>query len=228
MGNFFKELADIEEVVLVKKYYVTPVGESITYTDSTQRLLLKLIRFVQDGRYVSSSTATAFICMNFRMSSVQLAKAWNLENNAEKSANTFRSQISTLSRKYYKLFGGCVYNAFMNQINEELAVIDMKLSVMCGKDVMFCDIFLSEMEKYCKDYSETVSYDFNIEDCKAELVLMGKLTRNNFETAFGRKDAKKLGYILRVLNTPVINPKTLMVNEEKLNVLKALGVHING
>jgi hypothetical protein len=29
MGNFFKELADIEEVVLVKKYYVTPVGESI-------------------------------------------------------------------------------------------------------------------------------------------------------------------------------------------------------
>jgi hypothetical protein len=57
---------------------------------------------------------------------------------------------------------------------------------------------------------------------------MGKLTRNNFETAFGRKDAKKLGYILRVLNTPVINPKTLMVNEQKLNVLKALGVHING
>jgi hypothetical protein len=57
MGNFFKELADIEEVVLVKKYYVTPVGESITYTDSTQRLLLKLIRFVQEGRYVSSSTA---------------------------------------------------------------------------------------------------------------------------------------------------------------------------
>jgi hypothetical protein len=227
MENFFKELADIEEVVLVKKYYVTPIGESITYTDSTQRLLLKLIRFVQDGRYVSSSTATAFICMNFRMSSVQLAKAWNLENNAEKSANTFRSQISTLSRKYYKLFGGGVYNAFMNQINEELAVIDMKLAVMCGKDVMFCDIFLSEMEEYCKDYSETVSYDFDIEDCKAELVLMGKLTRNNFETAFGRKDAKKLGYILRVLNTPVINPKTLRVNDEKVKILRALGVDIN-
>jgi hypothetical protein len=56
---------------------------------------------------------------------------------------------------------------------------------------------------------------------------MGKLTRNNFETAFGRKDAKKLGYILRVLNTPVINPKTLRVNDEKVKILRALGVDIN-
>jgi hypothetical protein len=224
MPNFFRDLRDMENIILVEKHYITPDGENIVYSEDTKNLLHRLILFIQSGGCVTSSEPLRFICSKFRCSSHEMASFWNSNNNPEKSENTFRSQISTLSKKFYKIFGTNIYYSFVGQIESELSLIRMKINVLSNKDYCFEDFFYTEIATICQGDGKFVSFDYSLQECQSEISLLQKLMKYRFADVLAKQDAEKLKYIYQILSMPIINPNTLNFNEEKLKLLRALGI----
>jgi hypothetical protein len=223
MANFFRELASCEKIVLMEGHRDMSDG-TIVYDNNTKRLLLHLIRFVESGELAGSSKAFLFICQNFRLDSVEMTKAWNSDDTVKKSANTFRSQISTLSRKYYQLFGKDFYSSFVIQDKDKLALININLTAWESQSVSFGDLFFSGTEDACTGDGKFLSYNFKTQDCMDELKVMRKILKKNVISALAHYDINKLEYIRYVLDSPLMDKKMLKINEEKVKMLKALGV----
>lgn len=227
MGNFFKELADCEKMIFVEKSCSSCDGEVWEKLKETRHLLARLIQFVESGELVSSSEASKFICKNFRLDSVEMTKAWNIKYQSDKSNNTFRSQISTLSRKFYKLFGHDIYTLFAIQDADGLQKIKVKLNALQSVDISFDDLFFSELSSICRGDGEIASSNLHVEDCNAELEFMRKILKSRFISALGKYDVNKLAYIRYILNTPLVDSKGICINEQKIKMLKALGVSLH-
>ena len=224
MGTFFSELAECEKVVIKDKYIENKAGEMVVFEKETQKILLRLISFVQSGKLTAFSEATYFICKNFRMNSDELKRAWGIKYHSEKSTHTFRSQRSVLGRKYYKLFGRDVYSVFINQDEEKLAHLSGKLAALEQNDVFSEELFFKEICNKSKNSEKFVASGLELRDCMEEIKFLRKILKYKFLWEMKKYDTEKLGYIMYVLDAPIVDAKTLMFNEEKLEVLKAFEV----
>lgn len=224
MGSFFAELAACERTVLKDKYYELDNGEIVAFSFDTQELLIRLIAFVQSGKLVASSDATLFVCRNFRLSTAELQRAWELKYKTAKSLNTFRCQRSCLGREYYKLFGNNFYTNFMIEDKKQLAQLALRLDALELENICADDLFYCELVDSCKGSGKFASYNLNVKDCVEEVKLLRKIMKANFSEELQKVDAEKLQYVMYVLDSALVDTKALEINEEKLKLLKALGV----
>jgi hypothetical protein len=225
MSNFFRELALAEKKVIVENQFLNEQGDVVTYRDFTRQTLVWLIQTVESGMLVGASESSRFICRSFRLNAVELASSWNSDNNSKKSANTFRSQVSTLSRKMSRLFGNNIYGIFCSQDENGLNRLSQLLALLHGGVCCCCsDLFYVEMLSAGADDGNFLSQKLTPEDCKRELRFLRQILKVRLKALVEQLDAQKLQYIQYVLNQPLLEAKTMKLNHEKADVLVALGV----
>jgi hypothetical protein len=224
MSNFFKELALAEKKIVVENEFLNG-QEVVTYKDSTRQILLFLIQTVESGRLVGASESGRFICKNFRKNAVELTNLWNSnDNNRRKSANTFRSQVSTLSNKMYRLFGNNIYSIFCSQDEKGLHRLSQLLTLIQRGELRSSDLFYTEMLQAGADSGNFPSQNVALEDCKPELRFLRQILKVRIMQLIEQLDSEKLQYIQYVLNQPLVEAKTMKLNRDKANLLISLGV----
>ncbi len=201
--NFFKDLAELEQ--------------SITQEGYTLGVLRKLIGFVESGVFTKSESMR-FICSNWRLTSGELARKWNDENCDEKSAITWRSQVSTLSRQLYDLFPA-IYESFSENRVAEVGRVAFTVTLLEDGDESYSDIFIKELSAMSVEYS---GKGYDISDCESELCLLSKLTRKNIYDDIDCINRDKLGYLKTVLQTPLLSNRYRSVNLDKVLILRKL------
>jgi hypothetical protein len=224
MSNFFKELALAEKKIVVENEFLNEQGKVMTYKDSTKQILLFLIQTVESGRLVGASESGRFICKNFRKNAVELTTLWNSNNFRKKSANTFRSQVSTLSNKMYRLFGNNIYSIFCSQDDKGLHRLSQLLTLIQRGELRSSDLFYTEMLQAGADSGNFPSQNVVLEDCKPELRFLRQILKVRIRQLVEQLDPQKLQYIQYVLDQPLVEAKTMKLNRDKANLLISLGV----
>ena len=107
MRNFFRELRNCEEAVLSEDALFTNLaGESEPYQESTKKTLCEVISIVSSGMFFRTNSPSYFIVKNFRLGPSRLAALWNEKHPDDRKAeSTWRSQVYSVSQKFFRLFG---------------------------------------------------------------------------------------------------------------------------
>lgn len=177
----------------------------------------RLVSFVESGVF-TSSPSSKYIAKNWRLTSKELCHKWNNEEVSEKSENTFRSQVSTLSRQLYALFPQ-VEKAFIdddrNSIQEILGTIDL----LSDGDVFYNDLFVTEL---VEDYSDYSGREYSLEDCMNEIHLLAMLRKRYLFEMLDLVNRDKMGYLHKMLQTPIASNRYRNINLKKLKVLSLM------
>lgn len=203
--NFFKDMSILEQELQNNSY--------------ERRVFQKLIDFVESGVFTKSAT-TLYLCSNWRLTSQEITRKWNMENCEEKSSDTWRSQISTTSRQLYKLFPD-MYEAFITGETAEIQRINDTIELLSDGDESYEDIFIKELAGLQTDYS---GKEYTLKECNKELEVLSRLTRKNIFDDIDNLDMDKLGYIKKVLKTPLASNRYREVNLNKVEILRQLSV----
>lgn len=224
-SNFFRSLKNTEDFVIKKGVFTNTDGSEVPYEESTKVVLKKLIAFVESG-VISKSENTIWICKNWRLKPSQMVDEWESSGNGVKSYNTFRSQISSISDIFKKLFEDDEYDIqfiFTSQNKERIKFVDTTIDALWGRyknlsSSSFDSLFVKDVINYC-EYSENV---FSIDECKLELYILRKLMKSNLYNLLDKADKEKLGYVRNVLNSPLTNSTNKSLNYEKVRMLQLL------
>lgn len=203
--NFFKDMSLLEQELQNNSY--------------ERRVFQKLVDFVESGVFTKSAI-TLYLCRNWRLTSQEITRKWNMENCEEKSSDTWRSQISTTSRQLYKLFPD-MYEAFITGETAEIQRINDTIELLCDGDESYEDIFIKELAGLQTDYS---GKEYTLKECNKELEVLSRLTRKNIFDDIDNLDMDKLGYIKKVLKTPLASNRYREVNLNKVEILRQLSV----
>lgn len=191
-----------------------------------------IISFVENGA-CSGSKVDKFIMENFRLSPTKLTELWNKRFNGNKSANTFRGQISQLSSYICSIF-----DCTAQELNDAFVVGDVDIlrgisdiiGVFPYGSLDLTDAFIG----YGLLPVDSLEGNYSIADCQQELHLLQSLDRRVIQSKIARADAGKLSYVLGVLSQPLVTDiyvktegkkkrlKTARVNRDKVQFLKAL------
>ncbi len=203
--NFFKDMSILEQELQNNSY--------------EKGVFQKLIDFVESGVFTKSAT-TLYLCSNWRLTSQEITRKWNMENCEEKSSDTWRSQISTTSRQLYKLFPD-MYEAFITGETAEIQRINDTIELLSDGDESYEDIFIKELAGLQTDYS---GKEYSLKECSKELEVLSRLTRKNIFDDIDNLDMDKLGYLKKVLKTPLASNRYREVNLNKVEILRQLSV----
>lgn len=202
--NFFYMLSEVSREVVGK-------GELL------ETAFNRLVSFVESGVY-TSSPSSKYIAKNWRLTSKELCAKWNDEEVSVKSENTFRSQVSTLSRQLYTLFPQ-VERAFIEEDRKAMQEILSTIALLVDGDEYFNDIFISELVDNYADYS---GREYPLEDCMKEISLLAMLRKRYIFEMLDLVNRDKMGYLQRVLQTPIASNRYRNINLKKLKVLSMM------
>lgn len=204
---------------------------------------LMLYRALQDwviGCSFSSSKITQFICQNYDKSSVELSRLYS--HIKKKSPDTWRSQISKVSKELNNLFDpkGEMLEAFSEACDGYISFESQKyfeyLRLTLKGLATDNPYFLDDVIAISVSSHESLS-KYNLNDCKAEIKVLHMLTKANIEALIKSVNKDKLNYLFRVLNSPIlINTRIKTgntirtnhkVNTDKVELLQLLGMFSN-
>lgn len=205
--SFFKVLCALEEEVI----------PSDKYSSETKAIVFDVIAFVEGGTITNANIAK-FICKNFRLDNKAMLQAYNLSVPSEKaiSTSTLRSYISRLSNELYDVFGLNIYDIFIKNDLKKQRKIRSLVNISNLRDLSFKDLFIEVVDERAS--TGLVRSDMTIDDCEEELEVLRTLTKNHLRGIISDLDAGKLAYIKRVMNTPLVNSKSL--NYDKIALLQ--------
>lgn len=223
MRNFFRELKNCEDVILSEDAtFINLAGESVPYQESTKKTLCEVISIVSSGRFFRWESPSYFIVKNFRLGPSSLAALWNEKHpDDRKVESTWRSQVYSVSQKFFKLFGGDFFQVFVSQDVAGIERIRNTLALLSIPELEFWELFYGEVDKYCEGYD---GYNFSIAECEKELEFLSRILRCCLIPEMEALDGCKLQYLKYVLDKPVLNLTDFSVNEDKVEALSALGV----
>ena len=214
--NFFQVMR------IVNKDY-----ENGSLCSSSEKLFSRLIESVESGGF-SNSDITKFICQNWKLDYKELTSFWNGLNGTEKSKDTFRSQVSTISAHLFTIFGDVQPSVFGNpnelssediSIRERLVAI---LDSMITEDTFAKNIYILEVLNYFEDLDAKDS--FPLSECENELKVLKLLTKSNIYSLLDTCNSAKLKYILSIMIQPLTSNRYRTVNLEKLEIMRNLGL----
>ena len=223
MRNFFRELKNCEDAVLSEDATFTNLaGESAPYQESTKRTLCEVISVVSSGRFFRWDSPSYFIVKNFRSGPSRLTALWNEKHpDDRKVESTWRSQVYSLSQKFFKLFGGDFFQVFVSQDVAGLERIRGILALLSIPELEFWELLFEEVDKYCEGYEGD---NFTIAECEKELQFLSRILRCRLIPEMEALDGIKLQYLKHILDKPVLNLTDFSVNRDKVEALSALGV----
>ena len=103
----------------ISKYYDNE-GNIITYSDECYKTFDRFIGYIERCEF-SNKKSDKFLCKNWRCKKEQLKELWVQEFGTVKKEDTLRSQIATLSRELYSIFGDEWATDFMDDECSDLA-----------------------------------------------------------------------------------------------------------
>lgn len=186
----------------------------VVYSEQSKEILQRLITYVQDCKF-SDSEVTKFICKHWELSGKALSKKYEEETGRTKSENTFRSQRSYIGKYLNLLFGEDFLNDF---IEDDASRINNILDCIDRADILYVDAFIKEI----KDYKENIIHDYEISDLEDEIKALNIYSTAQVKKVLTGLDLKKMYYIKRVMNQPLLSDKG--INEKKLELLLELDV----
>lgn len=209
--NFFKTLANLEGDILGS-------NEDRFGIDRVD-VLKKLCSFVSSG-YITNSVAEQFICKNFRNDYKGITELWNaVGSNRKKGANTFRSQISTLSSKFYSLLkvSDDELNRAFRQTgyDEKFEFIKKFMSLYYLDDLSLDSRFSFSLHEYLMGYDYENEYP--LDECKDEIALLRFMDSSNLLSVFEACDKDKLAYLLSRMRAPLIYKDAIREKEYTMN-----------
>ena len=166
----------------------------------------KLVELLEQGG-ITNSEVDQFISKNYLLSVEDLTKKWNMTHTKQKIEMTFRGQISTLSCKYYKLFGmnaNTLEEALLSKDNNH-PVVGRLLKILTAIGVE-SEPLVSRFHYGIKDYlgDYQTNHAYNVSDCEKELRLLKMMDKKNLELIFSQVDKDKLAYIFQTMNADLI------------------------
>ena len=225
--NFFKDLKLVEDSV-IKKGFVSEV----VFSDSEKDLARKVVAFVEAHPFTTSES-TSYICKNWRLNSVEITKRWNLEFEKQKSNNTFRSQIVTISGYFRQMLltsleTDNLYQIFTQRNEKDMRDLSLIIDAIWQRDTdyfepTFDSLFSQEIVSFCKNIS-VEDGDFTIEDCEFEIRVLKKLMNSATESVLNNTDVSKVAFIRKLLNEPLTCSTKREVNLNKVKVLRMFKV----
>lgn len=223
MRNFFRELKNCEDAVLSEDAIFTNLaGETAPYQGSTKKTLCEVINVVSSGVFFRTNSPSYFIVKNFRLGPSRLAALWDEKNPDDRKAeSTWRSQVYTLSQKFFNLFGTDFFQVFTSQDTAGIERIRGILSLISIPELEFWEIFFQEISSYCEGY---MGDDFTVVECEQELRFLSRILRCRLIPEMEALDGCKLQYLKHVLDKPVLNLTDFSVNRDKVEALSALGI----
>lgn len=166
----------------------------------------KLVELLEQGG-ITNSEVEQFISKNYLLSVEDLTKKWNMTHTKQKIEMTFRGQISTLSSKYYKLFGvnaSTLEEALLSKDNNH-PVLGRLLKILTAIGVE-SEPLVSRFDYSIKDYlgDYETNHTYNVSDCEKELRLLKMMDKKNLELIFSQVDKDKLAYLFQMMNADLI------------------------
>ena len=168
MRNFFRELRNCEEAVLSEDALFTNLaGESEPYQESTKKTLCEVISIVSSGMFFRTNSPSYFIVKNFRLGPSRLAALWNEKHPDDRKAeSTWRSQVYSVSQKFFRLFGDDFFQVFVSQNMDGMERIRGTLALLSIPELESWELLVGEVDKYCEGYQGD---NFTIAECEKEL-----------------------------------------------------------
>ena len=166
----------------------------------------KLVKLLEHGG-ITNSEVEQFISKNYLLNVEDLTKKWNMTHTKQKIEMTFRGQISTLSSKYYKLFGvnaSTFEEALLSGDNDHPIIIRI-LKILTAIEVELEPLvsrFRYGIMDYLGEYETHNHYE--VSECENELRLLKMLDKKNLELIFSQFDKDKLAYIVQMMNADLI------------------------
>lgn len=213
MKNFLKELSALENQIITDGYY--------NYSDNTRQTLLDVIDYVEKASF-TTSVHSKFICSNFRCNSKQLQYRWNNREGIddEKSEEAFRSQISTVSKQLFSIFGSDFVNVFLMEDTRGLSLISDLLDALTGYPDNVNDYLVKEVVEEVEDVIWVKSY--YTEELLPIIEALRPFLKKNIWQKLEELDHNKLSYLLHVLSLPTTSNKTRKTNTQKIEILQEL------
>lgn len=199
---------------------LSSIEKTLDYEDANlykKSVFHKLVSFVESGCYTSSE-ASKFILQNWRLSITELCRKYNNENIDEKSVHTIRSQLSTVSRQLWVLFPNIERAFYENDRDAQMQILST-IELISEGDEFFNDLFPREVLGYITDYDGN---EYSLDELGAEINVLGKVTKQAILENLDLVDMNKLGYIQKVLQTPISSNRYRSVNTEKLAIMRRL------
>ena len=223
MRNFFRELRNCEEAVLSEDALFTNLaGESEPYQESTKKTLCEVISIVSSGMFFRTNSPSYFIVKNFRLGPSRLAALWNEKHPDDRKAeSTWRSQVYSVSQKFFRLFGDDFFQVFVSQNMDGIERIRGTLALLSIPELESWELLVGEVDKYCEGYQGD---NFTIAECGKELRFLRRMLRCRLIPEMEALDGCKLQYLKWVLDKPVLNLQDFSINRDKVEALSALGV----
>lgn len=212
--NYFKAVAEWEQTYLVRRSYFA--------TELQKTVVLSLKNYLIKAKY-SNSKMTAFFGKYYNKTYPQLVSLWEQEFGTTKSEDTLRGQLGALSRQLVDILGSidAIDAALRNTSKDDNKVSDNErreaedylrelLTKINGleqvDDVTGNISFAVDIQKII-DLPESES-KFEISDCTSEIKLLKALSSRGIEELLSEVSAEKIGYILKVLDQPLMQTET--------------------
>ncbi|MCM1193716.1 MAG: hypothetical protein NC123_15395 [Butyrivibrio sp.] len=200
-------------------------------------VLKQLITFVESG-FCTTSQAERFVLANFRLGGSEMACRWNrMYPESRKKPETFRGQISLVSRYLCSLFGVSpdgLETAFNGNDSQTLGYIAdiLEMYPKGGENLAEgCQLLI---RGGFLDAGAVTSSVYGADECTEEVRLLKSLDHDTVQAMLDKVDRDKLIYVLQSLREPLVSDmyvkqqdkkrkvKTPSVNKAKLEFSKAL------
>ncbi len=210
--NYFKAVAEWEQTYLVRRSYFA--------TELQKTVILSLKNYLIKAKY-SNSRMAAFFGKYYNKTYPQLVSLWEQEFGTVKSKDTLRGQLGALSRQLVDIFGSIddidadLIKTGKDKISDDerreaenfLRELLTKINGLEQVDNVTGNIsFAVDIQKII-DLPESEG-KFEISDCTSEIKLLKALSSRGIEELLSEVSAEKIGYILKVLDQPLMQTET--------------------
>lgn len=212
--NYFRAVAEWEQTYLVRRSYFA--------TELQKNVILSLRNYIVKASY-STSKVASFFGRHYNKSYSQLVSLWEQEFGTVKTEDTLRGQLGALSRQLVEILGS------IDSIDAALRNTSKDDSKVSDNDRREAENYLRELLtkinglEQVDDVTGNISFavdiqkiinlpesesKFEISDCTSEIKLLKALSSRGIEELLNEVSAEKIGYILKVLDQPLMQTET--------------------
>ncbi|MDE7476742.1 MAG: hypothetical protein K2M91_02140 [Lachnospiraceae bacterium] len=212
--NYFKAVAEWENAYVVKHTY--------TASELQKNVIIRLRDYIISGVY-SNSKVAVFFGKYYNKSYSQLVVLWKREFGTVKSEDTLRGQRGALSRQLVDMFGSIdSIDAALkkaSKVDDKITEDDRKEAETLLKELLTKINALEQVDEVTGNVSFAVDIQkfidlsepakqFDISECTAEIKLLKALSTKGIQELLGEVSTKKLGYVLKILDQPLMQTET--------------------
>ena len=213
VSSFFYFLKHVYNAYKGIKLYYDSDGNIVRYSQESYETFDRFLNYIERCDF-SHKKADKFLCRNWMTPKNQLVELWQQEFGKVKNPDTFRSQLSTLSRELYGLFGEDWAGDFME---DNATDVKRRLDLFENQATDFNILAFDDVRKSIRSTVNT----YEIKDLSDEIAFIRKYNKAQYSEEMKQLDLDKMAYIRSILDEPLcLNGKYNTKKAEILNELE--------